>query len=149
MGGKVFVMPGGELWELIDARPRSRAADLSKADIPPAFGVYAWYREGVPVYSGRALGADGLRARIWKNHLGTHHDLSRSSFRRNVCEHLGIAATDRTRLRPTVMTPEEIAPVNAWIRECEVAWIEFATDNEAKEFEKSLHAEWLPPLSKR
>jgi hypothetical protein len=125
--------------------PRRAAASLTGKDIPTRPGVYAWYREGEPVYSGRAIGA----GRIWKNHLKTGDDLSRSSFRRNVCEHLGIAPTSKTTVRPTLMTAADIEPVNRWIRECEVAWIECQSAAEAEALEKALHAEWMPPLSRR
>lgn len=133
----------------MNERPRHAASALSKGDIPQAPGVYAWYRDGAAVYAGRAVGADGLQGRIWSNHLGTRPDLSRSSFRRNVCEHLGIASTERTRIRPTVMAPADVQPVNEWIRACEVAWVACESDDEAKRLEKALLAEWLPPLSKR
>lgn len=81
--------------------------------------------------------------------MRTGTDLSRSAFRRNVCEHLGIAPTSKTTVRPTQMTAKEIAPVNRWIRGCEVAWIECETATEAEVLEKALHAEWLPRLSRR
>jgi hypothetical protein len=119
-----------------------------------AVGIYVWFRDGSPVYSGRAVGADGIRGRVWKNHLARGPDLSRSSFRRNVCEFLGIADTGVTTLRPTRLTPEDVAPVNDWIRQCEVAWREFVVDSRdenveaVKAFERRLHQEWLPPLSK-
>lgn len=139
----------GNLWRRMHGQRRRRAADLLKLDVPTAPGVYAWYRDGEAIYSGRAIGKAGLQGRIWGNHLKTGADLSRSSFRRNVCERLGIAPTSRTMIRPTVMTPADVAPVNAWIRECWLAWIAFDVDAEAADFEKALHAEWVPPLSKR
>lgn len=133
----------------MNARPRRPAAALAVEDIPRRPGVYAWYHDSEPVYSGRAVGADGLYGRVWKNHLKTGTDLSRSSFRRNVCEHLGIAPTSKTKLRPTLLTGDEVVPVNQWIAECEVAWLECDSAAEAKELEKALHGEWLPPLSRR
>jgi hypothetical protein len=133
----------------MNGQPRRAAASLTGKDVPTRPGVYAWYRQGEPVYSGRALGGDGLRGRIWKNHLIAGNDLSRSSFRRNVCEHLGIAPTSKTILRPTVLTAADIDPVNRWIRECEVAWMECQSARDAKALEKALHAEWMPPLSRR
>ncbi|HEX7167889.1 MAG TPA: hypothetical protein VF230_13005 [Acidimicrobiales bacterium] len=142
-------MAQGELWQRMNARPRRSAAALRGVDIPKRPGVYAWYRDGQPVYSGRALGGDGLHGRVWKTHLKTGLDLSRSSFRRNVCEHLGIAPTSTTTVRPTVMTKADVAPVNRWIRECEVAWIECDTGADADALERALHAEWLPPLCRR
>lgn len=137
------------LWQRMNAQPRSAAASLKGKDVPKRPGVYAWYREGQAIYSGRALGADGLNGRIWKCHLKAGADLSRSSFRRNVCVELGIAPTSTTTIRPTLMTAADIEPVNRWIRECEVAWIECESSAEAEAVEKALHAEWLPPLSRR
>ncbi len=139
----------GPLWLRMNSEPRYRAAVLAGRDVPTSPGVYAWYRDGDPVYSGRAIGAEGLRGRIWKNHLKTGNDLSRSSFRRNVCEYLGVAPTTKTMLRPTVMKAAEVEPVNRWIRECEVAWIECHSPSEAELLEKDLHREWMPPLSRR
>jgi hypothetical protein len=133
----------------MNAQPRHAADQLSRREVPTKPGVYAWYRHGNPVYSGRALGEKGLQGRVWDNHLKTGNDLSRSSFRRNVCEHLGIAPTSRTTVRPTVMTVAEVEPVKRWIRECAVAWIECKTAAEAEGLEKSLLGEWMPPLSRR
>lgn len=136
-------------WEQMNARPRRSGAELTSSEVPRSFGVYSWYREGRPVYAGRAVGAKGLYGRVWRNHLATGPDLSRSSFRRNVCDHLGIADTSVTRIRPTRLTAADVQPVNEWIRDCEVAWIEFDTVEEAKAFEDRLLAEWMPPLSRR
>lgn len=139
----------GELWQRMNAQQRRAACSITGGDIPTRPGVYAWYREDAAIYSGRALGGDGLRGRIWKDHLRTGADLSRSSFRRNVCEHLGIAPTSKTTVRPTLLTAADVDPVNRWIRECEVAWIECQSAREAEDREKALHAEWMPPLSRR
>jgi hypothetical protein len=109
----------GPLWTQMMALERHRADRLVSHDVPKSVGVYVWMREGSPVYSGRAAGASGLHERIWRNHLGVGPDLSRSSFRRNVCAHLDIADTSMTKLRPTRMTAEDVAPVNEWIRQCE------------------------------
>ena len=98
---------------------------------------------------GKAAVADGVRGRVWKNHLQTGNDLSRSSFRRNVCEPLGIAPTSRTTIRPTVMTTDVVAQVNEWIRGCDVAWQVCASKTEAEDLEERLKREWKPPLTKR
>jgi hypothetical protein len=82
-------------------------------------------------------------------HLKTGVDLSRSSFRRNVCVELGVAPLERTKQRPTVMSAAEIELVNDWIRSCEVAWIECPSAQEAIDLEATLHSERLPPLSRR
>ncbi len=144
----------GPLWKRMLALERFDAASLTRSDVPTSIGIYVWLRNGSPVYSGRAVGGDGLKGRVWDNHLKTSPDLSRSSFRRNVCEYLGIADTGVARQRPTRLTPQDVAPVNDWIRECQVAWLEFGAENlgqdvdAVKRFEKDLHAEWFPPLSK-
>ena len=137
------------------ALKRHRTDTLAGRDVPTSVGVYVWIRDGSPVYSGRAIGADGLRERIWRNHLAKSPDLSRSSFRRNVCALLGIADTSVTSIRPTRLTEEDVAPVNDWTRQCEVAWRVFDTgdraadEKAAKRFEEDLHLEWRPPLSRR
>ncbi len=145
----------GRLWGQMLTLTRHNAASLTRSEIPTAVGVYVWFREDSPIYSGRAVGNEGIKLRVWDNHVKTGPDLSRSSFRRNVCEYLGIADTSISRQRPTRLTPEEVAPVNAWIRECKVAWRTFDTEDReadvkaASDFEADLHTEWLPPLSKK
>ncbi len=139
----------GALWARMKACRRHAAAELTRDTVPTEQGVYAWFHSGQPVYSGMAGGDDGLRGRIWGNHLKTGDDLSTSSFRRNVCEYLGIAPTSRTRRRPSVMTTAEVEPVNRWIRSCEIAWLTCGSRSEAAQLERRLHSEWLPPLSKR
>ena len=82
-------------------------------------------------------------------HLGVGLDLSRSSLRRNVAEHVLNIPTSVTRRRPSSMTLEQVATINAWIRDLEVTWIELPTNAEAIAFERELLREWMPPLSKR
>lgn len=130
-------------------QPRLSARTLRSSDVPKSYGVYAWYHNGEAVYAGRAVGADGLRERVWGKHMAVGPDLSRSSLRRNVCDYLGIADTGVTRARPPQLTAADVKPVNEWIRTCEVTWIECDTVKEAKEFERKLLAEWMPPLSRR
>jgi hypothetical protein len=133
----------------MNAQTRHAADQLSRRDVPTTPGVYAWYRDGKPIYSGRAVGKEGLQDRIWGTHLRTGKDLSRSSFRRNVTDHLRVAPISRTTVRPTLMTAGEVEPVNRWVRECAVAWIVCSSPADAKKLEKSLHGEWMPPLSRR
>jgi len=47
------------------------------------------------------------------------------------------------------MTVEHVGHVNAWICQLDVTWIELESAEAAKRYERSLLAEWLPPLSKR
>ena len=136
-------------WNQMHLQPRLPARATSRRQIPTEPGVYAWYRNGSSVYVGVAAGAGGLRDRVGKAHLATGNDLSRSSLRRSVCELLGIAPTKVTRLRPTVMTPAQVEPVNRWIGECEVAWQTCATPREAEDLEEGLLRESRPLLNKR
>lgn len=116
--------------------------------VPNTPGVYVWFRFGAPVYAGKASGAGGLRERIGK-HLEVGRDLSRSSLRRNVAERLLNVPTSVSRQRPSVMTSEQIATINEWIRGLELAWVEFPTPADAVAFERELLREWMPPLGKR
>lgn len=53
-------MAQGNVWKRMSGQPRRAAASLTGKAVPSHAGVYAWYHQGEPVYSGRALGADGL-----------------------------------------------------------------------------------------
>lgn len=128
----------------MNAATRYSAETVTRPSIPDAPGVYAWYRDGEPVYAGRGK---SLKTRIW-THLATTPDLSRSAFRRDVCDYIGIADTSITRQRPTRLTEADVDPVNAWIRECEVGWLELDTAAEADSFENRLLVEWNPPLNR-
>jgi hypothetical protein len=139
----------GPRWTAMLAAHRHAAATLQRADVPRAFGVYAWFRDGEPVYAGRAVTKGGLRTRICSRHLAEGSDLSWSSVRRNVCEHLLGIPTSISRQRPSVLSDADVAAVNTWIRQCDVAWVVFPTAQEARDFEDELHDEWRPPLSKR
>lgn len=135
-------------WADILARPRSRAADIVVADVPSAPGVHLWYHDSSPVYLGRAATRGGVRARL-RLHLGTGLDLSRSSFRRNVCDHLLGIPTAVTRQRPTVMRDVDVSRVNAWISASEVAWMTCESPEEDKRTEAALLTSWKPPLNRR
>lgn len=136
-------------WSVMDARPRLAGAELGAAQIPTGPGVYAWYREGEPVYVGKATGAEGLRQRLWKNHMARGRGaISGSAFRRNVAAHLGFGSPAAIKADPALLTEEQVAAVNAWIRTCHVAWIETADDVEALDLERRLKQERRPPLTK-
>jgi hypothetical protein len=134
-------------WAEMDSRPRHRVADLNVARITKGPGVYAFYRDGAAVYVGKA--ESGLRRRLERQHLDVGRDLSWSAFRRNVAEMLGVAPTSITRARPPVLTDSEVAPVVAWVRACEVAWIECSNAAASAALETALKSEWKPSLTKR
>ena len=133
----------------MNAQPRVRVPDVDFATLPTTPGVYAFYRDGVPVYVGVAAGKGGLRRRLQREHLDVRLDLSRSAFRRNVAEHLRVATIAQAKLRPTVMTAEQVDAVNAWIAGCEVGWMEASSAAHARLMEGELKAERRPLLTKR
>ena len=135
-------------WQRVREAARHQPATLKRQDLPPLPGVYCWFREGRPVYVGVAAGAQGLRSRLW-THLDTGVDLSRSAFRRNVLEQLGIASVATAQIRPSVLTPIQVAPVNHWIEQCELAWLECRSSEEAKALEAALLKDFRPPLNRR
>lgn len=135
-------------WDRINLQPRRNPGLLGRSSLPARPGVYAWYRDDKPVYVGVAVGQGGLRSRLW-THLAADTDLSRSAFRRNVLEHLEIATVAIAGQRPSVLTAEQVAPVNRWIRECEVAWLECVSGTSAKALERTLLTEARPLLNRR
>lgn len=128
--------------------PRVRVAEIEVRGIADRPGVYAWFRSSEPIYAGKASGGGGLRERIGI-HLGVGLDLSRSSLRRNVAEHVLGVPTSVSRQRPSAMSSEQVSRINEWIRELEVTWLELPTPASAVAFERELLREWMPPLSKR
>ena len=121
-------------------------AALQVAAIPESPGVYALYRDGGHMYVGKA---DCLRDRVWKNHSGRGAVMTSSAMRRNIAEHLGIAAAADIKARRYHPTPDEVRAVRTWLDGCEIAWIECDTKAAAKAFEDDFKAEYRPPLTKR
>lgn len=132
----------------MNAQRRLNRSDIDREGIPTGPGVYVWYREDATIHVGSAADADGLRGPILK-HLSTGPDLSRSTLRRYVCEHLGIASARSTRRPPTLLSAAEIGEINAWLENSTVAWIECDSNQLAKRLEADLKEEWLPLLTKR
>jgi hypothetical protein len=56
---------------LIEAAPLHAPRKLIRTDIPAEPGIYVWYFRNTrdPVYVGKASGNNGLRQRIWAQHL--------------------------------------------------------------------------------
>lgn len=138
----------GPAWTRMVALQRYPCRDIPLKSVPQDPGVYAWFDSDEPVYAGKASGAGGLRGRLSK-HLGLSIDLSRSSLRRNVAEHLLGIPTSVSRQRPSLVTAEQVAEINEWIGKLEVAWLISPTSAEAVAFERLLLGEWMPSLSKR
>lgn len=131
-------------WGQIEQASRRRAGDLPLADAPREPGVYAWFRDGQCVYVGKA---SDLRQRLG-THLRTSIDLSRSTLRATVAEReLGVSRTT-ARARPSVMTPEQVAVVNRWLADCDIAWITCPSPLAAAELERHLRRGRLPVLNR-
>lgn len=127
------------------ARPRRAVATLRREEVPPDPGVYAWYRRGDAIYVGKAR---SLRERVWGKHLGHGRAMTGSAFRRNVAQHLGIAAANEIYSGDYRCTDEDVLEVWAFIKGCHVAWITTATADEAGDLERGMKREWMPPLTR-
>lgn len=126
--------------------PRISMASLKSSDIPMASGVYALFRDGEPMYVGKA---DSLQDRIWKNHSGRGAVMTGSALRRNVAEHLDIASAADIKSRRYMPTSAEVMAVRDWLDGCEIAWIECQSKPAAESLERDLKGEFMPPLTKR
>ena len=135
----------GTHWRQMDSRPRRSVAALTRSEIPRCPGVYAWYRDGKPIYVGKA---DDLRERIWSRHLGQSVSLHSSSLRRNVAEHLGFGAANDIYEKRLRLDEAQRSTVRDWILACTIGWTECATQEEAIRLEADIKAEWMPPLTK-
>lgn len=134
-------------WRRALATAKPMPLPIRRGKIPTTPGVYIWFRFGHPIYVGEALGTQGLRGRL-KAHFGKGRDLSRSTLRASVAaKQLGIERSV-ARLRPSVMSLEQVAVVNQWLGECEVGWVEIPDAEEAHAVEIDLREEWLPPLNR-
>ena len=114
--------------------------------IQSAPGVYAWAHHDDVVYL--AAAPSGLRSRI-RTHLGTATDLSRSAFRRAVAKHVLETGPASSGKRTRTLNAQDVAVVNAWVRECSVGWIETTNADEARELEEHLLSQHQPLLNRR
>jgi excinuclease UvrABC nuclease subunit len=137
-------MPRGPLWSQMNVQPRRSSAELRKRDLPPAPGVYAWYRDGDAVYVGKA---DSLKDRLGR-HLGRGRVMTSSAFRRNVAEHLGISTAALIKSKAYQPDDDEVASIRAFVEGCEVAWVTTSTPADALHLETNMKLEWTPPLTK-
>lgn len=137
-------MTRGQLWKEMEAQSRCLVSDLERSKIPVDPGVYSFFREGEPIYVGKA---GSLQPRVGR-HCGKGKSMRGSAFRRNVADHLGIATANdiyKARYQPDT---EELEKIRGFIEECEVAWITRPTEPEAVQLETDLKSEWMPPLTR-
>lgn len=133
------------MWEAIRERPRVSVATLRGRSVPAVPGVYIWWRDGEPVYVGEAK--TSLQQRL-SAHLATGPDLTRSTLRRSVAlAQLGIPRAVSGQ-RPSIIGQAEADSVSAWLRGCELTWVECEDADAAHTLEVALRSEWLPPLNR-
>jgi hypothetical protein len=133
-------------WNDMDNTPRVSAGTLGRPGIPAGPGVYAFYRDGKPVYIGKA---GSLQRRLWNDHLRQGVSMTNSAMRRNVAESLGIAKAADIKQRRYQPTASDAATISGWIGECTIAWLECATEPDAVALETTLKTERTPRLTKR
>ena len=92
--------------------------------------------------------AKSLSSRLGKAHRGRGVSMTNSALRRNVAEHLGIAAANDIKTG-RVVTRAEAAQVNVWLDECEASWLVADDEAAAVALEEAFKREWLPPLTKQ
>lgn len=139
----------GPLWIKMNAQPRIAMSELRAEQLPGAqSGVYALYRDGVPVYVGVAA-KQSLRGRVWGSHRGRGRSMTGSALRRNVAEYLGIAPAQAIKARGYIPTASDAARVVAWLDECEIGWVTCRSSNDATDLESAMKVEWMPNLTKR
>jgi excinuclease UvrABC nuclease subunit len=130
----------------MNEQPQRPLASLTRRDLPQNPGVYALYRAGLPQYVGKAKSLSG---RFWSNHMGRGASMTNSALRRNTAELLGIARAADIKARRYRTTAEDAERITEWLRSCDVAWVECASEADALDLEKAMKREWLPPLTKR
>lgn len=137
-------------WNEMNSVARHPALMIGRDTIPSLPGVYAWYRGGVPVYVGKATGRQGLRQRVWRNHLARGRGaIAGSAFRRNIAETLGFGSAKAIKQNPALLSDEQVREINTWVAGCELAWHPVGTTAAALALEAALKSERLPSLTKR
>ncbi|MHB1158110.1 MAG: GIY-YIG nuclease family protein [Phycisphaerales bacterium] len=120
-------------------------SDLKQSTIPDKPGVYFFFLEDTLIYIGEGV---SLRKRIGF-HIASTNDLSRSSLRRNVAEHLGITDIETAKQRPSVLTNKQIEPINKWIRRLNICWTLCSSKPDALLLEEELRHKFLPQMNKK
>lgn len=129
----------------MDQQLRHGVSGLTKAALPTTPGVYALYREGGRMYVGKAT---SLRTRVGAQHCAKGASMTNSALRRNICQHLGIAAAADIKARRYNTTLDDAGHVSDWLAGCEFAWIECASAAGALELEQAMRQEFKPLLNR-
>lgn len=130
-------------WKDLLAAPRHQLGKIEGADVPTSPGVCVVFDEGQPVFVSRGAGKEGLRGRI-RTHRATDADLSRSTLRASVAVDLLGISRWTARQRPGVISEKFLDSVNEYLAACDVAWVECADADAARELKRRLLAEYVP-----
>jgi hypothetical protein len=138
----------GSPWFIMDRRDRYRLDGMAlEAFIPAAPAAYAVYRNGERMYVGET---GNLHSRVIKYHLGrSPSSIMNSALRRNLAQHLGIAAADDIRAARRGLNESERERMRAWLLECEIAWTEHGDKASARAHQRELLTEFVPPLNRK
>ena len=130
-------------WKELLGAPRQKLGKIEGTDVPISPGVCVIFDEDQPIFVGRGAGKEGLRGRI-RAHRATDADLSRSTLRASVAvDILGISRWT-ARQRPGVISEKFLDSVNNYLAACDVAWVECADTDAARELKRRLLAEYVP-----
>lgn len=127
-------------------RLRTPVVDCFPSRLPAGAGVYSIWRDGTPVYVGKAK---SLAARLGRAHRGRGLSMGNSALRRNVAEHLGFGSADVIKKGDRRLSPGEVAQVNEYLDACEAAWIVTTDEAAALRLETEFKEEFTPLLTKR
>lgn len=122
--------------------PRAVASREHVRTAPREPGVYIWWRDGEPVYLGKAA--------ILRGRLSTHRRTSTRPSQSTLRATIGALVTDQPRkvLREKGRYVEaEALLIDAYLDGCELAWVTTETPADAAILERSLIDEWRPPLN--
>ena len=137
-----WLAPGGA-WERLMSARRIRLGSLETTSIPLGPGALVLFDGSIPVFVGEGVGRRGLRGRI-QEHRSTRPDLSSSTLRASVAVDLLGVSRWTARQRPSVLPADMIEEVNEAVADLDIAWIECASVDEARELRRQLWAEYKP-----
>lgn len=132
-------------WASLRELERTPAGELDVDRLSGAPGIYAWWRDGEPLYLGEGV---NLRKRLKKHLRRTPGSVRTSTFKRSVAAELGIATRAELGKGGTrVLDETELDQVLGYLYGCEVSWALAATKADARRIERALLAEYRPPLN--
>ena len=116
-------------WQALLDRYRHPVAGFEVGVAPPTPGVYAFFRDGVPVFIGAA---SNLRGAL-QAHLNLNGDVSAPTFRTNVARALGAGA--------------DVGAADRYVGGCEVSWLRGSTADEMRLLAFAMLLSYRPALN--